>query len=495
MSVPQSGCFEKPKQMRQRFHPPEETGQGGIPNLATWQEQFKLLLPVRILQELARRCGALDVRQRKLPCVVFFWAVVLALSAQEPVWLSTVASQVGVACIMAGLDVGWSGVSKQAVSENMSRRPWVFFAAVFKYLLTGYAARVAGPVAGLEVLQQLDVLVVDTTVIRVAQRLAATFPTYPTAKSCAWAAVQVHTRLAVLSGLPEVLDLTGVKDDELAVSFLQAAGAAVLYIFDLGYWCYALFDEIMNRQQHFISRLKGASNPVIKEVHCGEQSWIGKRLKEIEPTGEEVELTVNLTCAKATAKERRKSPRTLAERRKIKGHKVTTYMEHDVRLVGRWDAVHQQWFFYITSLTDSQAYPVSLICDLYRLRWQIEIFFRNLKHVLGVNHFVSQSENGIRIQLYAAMIYYLLTRLVVRQAAAEIGCAEEDFSIPYCLHIVRTVLSQANPLWLMSATSADYDRLERLLISAVIAQGLRPNRHRPALLTSVKQRLPKAQVA
>ena len=43
---------------------------------------------------------------------------------------------------------------------------------------------------------------------------------------------------------------------------------------------------------------------------------------------------------------------------------------------------------------------------MYRLRWQIEILFRNLKHVLRMANFVSTTENGLRIQMYAALIHY-----------------------------------------------------------------------------------------
>lgn len=487
MSVAYFGDSEK-KRIRRRFRP----AQAGTPlSPAVLQERFTALLPASLLRELASQWGALDVRERKLPCLVFFWAMVMVLVSQGPVWLSTIATQVGVAALMAGLE--GRHVSRQAVSENLRCRPWGFFAAVLKYLLAGQAVSVAGPAAGLEVIRQLDVLLVDTTVLRLAQRLAAVFPTYATTQSQRWVGAQLHTRVEVKSSLPEVVTLTSVKEDELSVSFLQEVGRAVLYIFDLGYWCYALFDEIIDQRQHFLSRLKGKSNPLIKEVYIGEQKWVGCRWKEIALGDQrEVDLLVNLTAAHVMAKTRRK-PRTPAERKKDKGHRHAKYMEHDVRLVGQWQESRQRWFFYVTSLMDRQAFPVSLIADLYRVRWQIEILFRNLKYVLGLNHFISSSENGIYIQIYAAMICYLLTRLLIRQAAVETGRPEEDFSVPYCLHIVGKVLAKVDPLALASASDAALQLLERQLISAIIAQGLRPNRHRRALLTSVKKRLAQPQ--
>jgi len=48
------------------------------------------------------------------------------------------------------------------------------------------------------------------------------------------------------------------------------------------------------------------------------------------------------------------------------------------------------------------------IASLYRFRWQIEIFFRWLKHILGCRHLISHGKNGIELQVYAAIIVCLL---------------------------------------------------------------------------------------
>ncbi|HLF25693.1 MAG TPA: transposase [Anaerolineae bacterium] len=163
-------------------------------------------------------------------------------------------------------------------------------------------------------------------------------------------------------------------------------------------------------------------------------------------------------------------------------------MHHNVRLVGQWVMKDKGWHLYITSLVAWQKYPVALIIDLYRLRWQIEILFRNLKHVLRIANFVSTTENGIRIQIYAALIHYLLTHLLILKAAQETGRPLEDFSIPYCLDAVQQVLQHAHQLILKGQT-LDWDQLEALLLEIVITVGLRPNRKRKPLITKVKARL------
>ena len=54
---------------------------------------------------------------------------------------------------------------------------------------------------------------------------------------------------------------------------------------------------------------------------------------------------------------------------------------------------------------------VQEIADLYKRRWQIELFFRWVKQTLKIRHFLGTSENAVRIQIAVALIAYLLLRL------------------------------------------------------------------------------------
>jgi IS4 transposase len=50
------------------------------------------------------------------------------------------------------------------------------------------------------------------------------------------------------------------------------------------------------------------------------------------------------------------------------------------------------------------------IAELYKRRWQIELFFRWVKHTLKIRHFFGTSENAVRIQIAVALIAFLLLR-------------------------------------------------------------------------------------
>ncbi len=470
-SKPKSKSKPKVPGKRRRFNRAtrkERQTQIKPPPLTPDQKVMRQLLPGEKLKTLARSRSAGDLRERKLTCTVFFWTAILAFGPGGPITLHKVLTYALVAGAMAGVGTLQAVRSKEAISENFRERPWQFFEAVLQYLLTAYAAlwsQLAGQ-PNLEVVRQLHILLVDATVMRVAHRLIDVFPASANGKCKDWAAVKLHTSFRLFRGVPEVLALTAQKKNERKISFLRPVGEAVLYIFDLGYWTYELFDTIIDQQQHFISRLRADCNPRLLKVYVGDPKWVGHRLKDIALTGREIDCLVNVSSA----------------------NPANPQMCHNVRLVGQWIAKDQGWHLYITSLVAWPKYPLALIIDLYRLRWQIEILFRNLKHVLRMANFVSTTENGLRIQMYAALIHYMLTHLIILKAMQATGRPLEDFSIPYCLEAVQQVLQQAGQLVLKGRTP-NWDELEHLMVQAVIAIGLRPNRKRKPLVTKVKARL------
>ena len=56
--------------------------------------------------------------------------------------------------------------------------------------------------------------------------------------------------------------------------------------------------------------------------------------------------------------------------------------------------------------------PAKAIADLYKRRWQIELFFRVMKQTLKISHFIGRSENAVRIQIAVALIAFLLLSLL-----------------------------------------------------------------------------------
>jgi hypothetical protein len=62
-------------------------------------------------------------------------------------------------------------------------------------------------------------------------------------------------------------------------------------------------------------------------------------------------------------------------------------------------------------VTNDLNAPADEIAELYKRRWQIELFFRWIKHTLKIRHFLGTSENAVRIQIAVALIVFLLLRM------------------------------------------------------------------------------------
>ena len=72
-------------------------------------------------------------------------------------------------------------------------------------------------------------------------------------------------------------------------------------------------------------------------------------------------------------------------------------------------------------VTNDLDAPAHEIADLYKRRWQIELFFRWVKQTLRIRRFIGTSENAVRIQIAVALIAFLLLRLA--QAAQKPSAA------------------------------------------------------------------------
>ena len=72
----------------------------------------------------------------------------------------------------------------------------------------------------------------------------------------------------------------------------------------------------------------------------------------------------------------------------------------------------------LSILTNGLTAPAQEIADLYKRRWAIELFFRWVKQVLKIKHFLGVSENAVRIQIAVALIAFLLLRLAQQTQSA-----------------------------------------------------------------------------
>jgi hypothetical protein len=92
-----------------------------------------------------------------------------------------------------------------------------------------------------------------------------------------------------------------------------------------------------------------------------------------------------------------------------------------LRLVANYDAVSKRTF---TFLTNSFKLSAQTIADLYKQRWLIESFFKDLKQNLNVKTFYGTSENAAKLQIWTALIAMLMMRLHPVQGPVRVGLVQ-----------------------------------------------------------------------
>lgn len=95
--------------------------------------------------------------------------------------------------------------------------------------------------------------------------------------------------------------------------------------------------------------------------------------------------------------------------------KPSTRKKYDkpLRLVQVWDEETKQ---YLELLTNNFTWTATTIAELYRRRWSIESFFKDIKTHLKIKSFVGTSLNAVMIQIWTAMITILLLKLLQKEA-------------------------------------------------------------------------------
>ncbi len=87
-----------------------------------------------------------------------------------------------------------------------------------------------------------------------------------------------------------------------------------------------------------------------------------------------------------------------------------------LRRIRYWDAEHGRRLVF---LTNNFVLPAPVIADLYRCRWQVELFFKWIKQNLRIKAFYGTSENAVKTQIWIAVCSYLLVAIVRKRRNLE----------------------------------------------------------------------------
>ena len=80
-------------------------------------------------------------------------------------------------------------------------------------------------------------------------------------------------------------------------------------------------------------------------------------------------------------------------------------------------------------LTNRKALPALTICDIYKSRWQVELFFKWIKQHLRIKQFYGTSENAVKTQIWIAVSVYVLAAIVRKRLKLDVSLYTLDAGV------------------------------------------------------------------
>ena len=274
--------------------------------------------------------------------------------------------------VVAGLEshaarlyhVGSGPVKRSTLSDANNTRPW----QVFGELCTQMLGQVHH---GLRRALKDAVRLIDSTSVKLSS-LSADWATFSTDVFGA----KVHIAYDPHADRPVYFAVTPAKLNDITVAKTMPIEPGMTYVYDLGYYDFSWWAALDDAGCRFVTRLK--KNTRFTAVH-----------ENPVPEGSNIVSDRIGHLPKRLARSRENPfQEPVRELVVISGTGAT------LRIV-----------------TNDLDAPATEIAELYKQRWQIELFFRWVKQTLRIKRFIGVSENAVRIQVAVALITFVLLRL------------------------------------------------------------------------------------
>ena len=227
------------------------------------------------------------------------------------------------------------------------------------------------------------------------------------------AAIKLHTLLDLRGNIPTFIHITDGKVHDVNVLDILIPEPGAFYIMDRGYVDFKRLYTMHSTGAFFLIRVK--SNTLYKRRYSH---------KTDTSTGVICDQTIVLTGLKTSVD----YPQAL---RRVKYH----------------DTVTGKTFNF---LTNNFTIPAQTVADLYKQRWQVELFFKWIKQHLRIKSFYGTSENAVKSQIWIAVSVYVLIAIIKKR----LGIKENLYTI---LQVLSITVFEKTPL-VQAVTGSAYKR-------------------------------------
>ena len=302
-----------------------------------------------------------DYRARKLRCWdQFIYLLIGQLGSRNSLRETISASD---SLLSKLYHLGASRLCRSTLSDANNKRPFEIYRDVF--FRTLQKVQKVAPKYKLKLPRKLFIM--DSTTIDLCLKL---FPWARFRKTKA--AVKIHTVLQADGLLPTFLHITDGKTHDAKAARELTFPEGSFVVFDRGYNDFFLFKSFTDNNIRFVTRKKSNARFRILESQT------------VEPeTGVLSDEIIEFT-----------------------GHASKQKYPNQLRLIRYHDNQNNKTFTFLTNDFELDA---KTIADIYKARWEIELFFKTVKQNLKIKRFIGTSRNAVMTQIWIAMIAYLLT--------------------------------------------------------------------------------------
>jgi hypothetical protein len=362
-------------------------------------------VPRRPFRKCVRRYGG-DHRVRAFSC----WDQYLTMAFAQLTYRESLRDIE--ACLRAMTDrlyhMGIRGrVSRSTLADANERRDWRIYAALAQVLIDEARSLYASEPLAVDL--QQTVYALDATIIDLCLTL---FPWahFRTTK----AAVKLHTLLDLRGSIPAFIHITEGRVHDVNILDHLVPEPGSIYVLDRGYLDFARLRLLEEARAVFVVRSK-------------------RRVRTRRLYSHPVDRTTGLICDQTVR---------LASR-----HTSRLYPSKLRRVRYADSETGQQ----LTLLSNDFTIPPLTVAELYRCRWQVELFFKWIKQHLRIKHFYGTSDNAVKTQIWIAISVYVLVAIVAKRL-------QLDLDLYTILQILSVTLFEKTQLSSILA-SPDYTRL------------------------------------
>ena len=379
-------------------------------NTDTVFSQIMEYVPWRRLQTIVDKYGG-DLKSSKLKTNAYFRVMAFAQLTERRSLRDIVS------CLNAMkpklYHMGIRSVSRNNLSNASQKRDWKIFAELGNILIA--EAKVLYGQAVWNKTKSNPVFALDSTTIDLCLSLFD-WADFRSTK----AAIKVHTLLDVHTGIPHFIRISKGKMHDVNILDELPITAGAYYVMDRGYNDFKRLYRIDQEDASFVVRAK--KNTKVKRIYS-----------------RTVDKSTGLRCDQTVA---------------FIGFYSRKSYPQKIRRIKYYDEEHKRRLVFLTNDFDLSALAVA---DLYKKRWQVELFFKWIKQNLRVKRFFGQSENAVRSQIWISICTYLLVAILRKRLKIDRPMAE-------ILHIFNLVQFENTPIITLfgddSNTSAPSDPIK-----------------------------------